>query len=77
MAPEAHTYIHLDGPANRSGGTGFRTPRVNSLVSPQDVIGTVGDSGNAKGMDPHAHVQVREGGEFVTPNIQGPVTPLK
>ena len=52
-------YAHLDDVIDTvPGGT---------LVEPGAVLGHVGDSGNAKGTDPHLHFQARVGGETVNP----------
>lgn len=62
-------YAHLDSFTGSS-------PR---RVKPGEQIGTVGDSGNAKGKDPHLHFEVHpNGGEAVNPfpllaDIQLPV----
>lgn len=53
-------YAHLDG-----FGPGIRE---GTLVDAGDVLGYVGDSGNARGTPPHLHIEVHpDGGEAVPP----------
>lgn len=52
-------YAHLDDVIDPvPGGT---------LVEAGEVIGHLGDSGNAKGGDPHLHFQVKSGGSLMNP----------
>jgi murein DD-endopeptidase MepM/ murein hydrolase activator NlpD len=52
-ALEWHYYAHLDG---------FGQFREGDLVREGDVLGYVGDSGNARGTPPHLHYGVYRGG---------------
>jgi peptidoglycan LD-endopeptidase LytH len=50
---EWHYYAHLDG---------FGPIREGDMVQPGDVLGYVGDTGNARGTPPHLHYGVYRGG---------------
>jgi len=52
------SYMHLDS---------FSDKDVGDYVSMNDVIGYVGDTGNAKGTSPHLHFEVRVGGSLINP----------
>ena len=48
---------------------------VGDSVRKDTVIGTVGDSGNAKGTAPHVHFEVSQNGQLMNPNKFIPVPP--
>jgi murein DD-endopeptidase MepM/ murein hydrolase activator NlpD len=50
---QRHYYAHLDGYADIQRG---------QLVAPGDVLGYVGNTGNAKGTPPHLHYGIYDGG---------------
>ena len=52
------SYMHLDS---------FGDKDVGDSVSMDDVIGYVGDTGNAKGTSPHLHFEVHVGGSLINP----------
>jgi murein DD-endopeptidase MepM/ murein hydrolase activator NlpD len=52
------SYMHLDS---------FGKFNVGDEVGMNDVIGYVGDTGNAKGTSPHLHFEVRSGGSLINP----------
>ena len=54
----AHYYAHLDS---------YADIRPNDWVDAGDIIGYVGDSGNAKGTPPHVHYGVYINGSAVNP----------
>nr|WP_237182082.1 M23 family metallopeptidase [Psychrobacter urativorans] len=54
----AHYYAHLDS---------YADIRPNDWVDAGDIIGYVGDSGNAKGTPPHVHYGVYINGRAVNP----------
>lgn len=54
----AHYYAHLDS---------YADIRPNDWVDAGDIIGYVGDSGNAKGTPPHVHYGIYVNGSAVNP----------
>lgn len=68
----AGTYVYTTGP----GGESFRYMHLDRIadgiksgteLKAGDLIGYVGDTGNAKGGAPHLHLEVREGREATDP----------
>jgi hypothetical protein len=55
---ESFVYMHLDSIADIKSG---------DVLQPGDFIGTVGDTGNAKGGPAHLHCEVRDGREATDP----------
>jgi murein DD-endopeptidase MepM/ murein hydrolase activator NlpD len=53
-----HYYAHLDG---------YDDPGLGDWVEAGEVIGYVGDSGNAQGTPTHLHYGIYEGGEAINP----------
>jgi murein DD-endopeptidase MepM/ murein hydrolase activator NlpD len=49
------------------GHLGTINVKKNQNVSVDDIIGTVGDSGNAKGTYPHVHFQASKDGSIINP----------
>jgi murein DD-endopeptidase MepM/ murein hydrolase activator NlpD len=79
VAPEAG---HVDTAVGSIGGNQFRLTTANGTVylgshmssfgntgsvSAGDVIGYVGDTGNARGASPHLHFEIHVGGSAVNP----------
>ncbi|EFF74354.1 peptidase, M23 family [Achromobacter piechaudii ATCC 43553] len=64
---QRHYYAHLDAYADIERG---------QLVAPGDVLGYVGNTGNAKGTPPHLHYGIYDGGA-INPYalLVGPATP--
>jgi murein DD-endopeptidase MepM/ murein hydrolase activator NlpD len=67
-------YMHLDTdePGTDNGRGGFDTAfargiGVGSFVDAGDLIGFVGDSGNAEGTIPHTHFEVHRNGRAIDP----------
>ncbi len=55
---QMHYYAHLDG---------YADIRRGQLVAPGDVLGFVGNTGNAKGTPPHLHYGIYAGGGALNP----------
>lgn len=55
---ESHYYAHLEG---------YDDPDLGDWVEAGDVIGYVGDSGNAQDTPPHLHYGIYEGGDAINP----------
>ena len=55
---ERYVYMHLDTIADIKSG---------DVLKAGDMIGTVGDTGNAKGGPPHLHFEIREDGKALDP----------
>lgn len=55
---QRHYYAHLDGYADISHG---------QLVAPGDVLGYVGNTGNARGTPPHLHYGIYTGSGAINP----------
>lgn len=55
---QIHYYAHLEG---------YDDPDLGDWVETGEVIGYVGDSGNAQGTPPHLHYGIYEGGEAINP----------
>jgi len=53
-----HYYAHLDD---------YADIRRGQLVAPGDVLGFVGNTGNAKGTPPHLHYGIYAGGGALNP----------
>lgn len=64
---QRHYYAHLDGYADIERG---------QLVAPGDVLGYVGNTGNARGTPPHLHYGIYDGGA-INPYtlLMAPATP--
>lgn len=56
---ETYAYMHLDRIADGI--------KPGTELEPGDLIGYVGDTGNAKGGTPHLHFEIREGREALDP----------
>ena len=55
---QIHYYAHLEG---------YDDPDLGDWVEAGEVIGYVGDSGNAQGTPPHLHYGIYKGGEAINP----------
>ncbi len=57
-AGHLHYYAHLDA---------YGAPRPGDRVAARDVLGTVGNTGNARGAPPHLHYGIYGGGGAINP----------